>query len=250
MDPVAFEIFGLEIRWYAIFITFAMLLGVFLVSKQGKKEGFVENDLMDIFLCAFPLSIIGARLCYVLFRYSVYKGDVLSMLNIRQGGLAIHGGLIGAFIGGYFIVKKYGMNLWKILDLYVPYLSLGQAIGRWGNFMNQEAHGGPTDLPWGIMIDGVRVHPTFLYESILDFVLFVFLIYIRKNKKFDGQMISIYLIVYSIGRFFIEGLRTDSLMIGSFKIAQNVSVVLIIVGFGIWIMRKNNELDGAYVKRC
>ena len=250
MDPVAFEIFGLEIRWYAIFITFAMLLGVFLVSKQGKKEGFVENDLMDIFLCAFPLSIIGARLYYVLFRYSVYKGDVLSMLNIRQGGLAIHGGLIGAFIGGYFIVRKYGLNLWKTLDLYVPYLALGQAIGRWGNFMNQEAHGGPTDLPWGIMIDGVRVHPTFLYESILDFVLFVFLIYIRKNKKFDGQMISIYLIVYSIGRFFIEGLRTDSLMIGSFKIAQTVSVVLIIVGFGIWIMRKNNELDGAYVKRC
>ena len=241
MDPVAFEIFGLEIRWYAIFITFAMLLGVFLVSKQGKKEGFVENDLMDIFLCAFPLSIIGARLYYVLFRYSVYKGDVLSMLNIRQGGLAIHGGLIGAFIGGYFIVRKYGLNLWKTLDLYVPYLALGQAIGRWGNFMNQEAHGGPT---------GVRVHPTFLYESILDFVLFVFLIYIRKNKKFDGQMISIYLIVYSIGRFFIEGLRTDSLMIGSFKIAQTVSVVLIIVGFGIWIMRKNNELDGAYVKRC
>ena len=172
------------------------------------------------------------------------------MLNIRQGGLAIHGGLIGAFIGGYFIVRKYGLNLWKTLDLYVPYLALGQAIGRWGNFMNQEAHGGPTDLPWGIMIDGVRVHPTFLYESILDFVLFVFLIYIRKNKKFDGQMISIYLIVYSIGRFFIEGLRTDSLMIGSFKIAQTVSVVLIIVGFGIWIMRKNNELDGAYVKRC
>ena len=248
MDPIAFEIFGLEIRWYAIIITFAMLLGVFLVSKQGKKEGFVENDLMDIFLCAFPLAIVGARLYYVLFRYSVYKGDFFSMLNIRQGGLAIHGGLIGAFIGGYFIIRKYGLNMWTTLDLYAPYISLGQSIGRWGNFMNQEAHGGPTNFPWGIMIDGVKVHPTFLYESILDFMLFLFLINIRKNKKFDGEMVSIYLIVYSIGRFFIEGLRTDSLMLGSFRIAQTISIMLIIIGFGIWAIRKNKKLDSPYFK--
>ena len=166
----------------------------------------------------------------MIFNWSYYAGNISEILNFRGGGLAIHGGLIGGILAGFIYAKIKKINFFKLADCVVIGVPLAQAIGRWGNFFNQEAHGGPTDLPWGIMVDGVKVHPTFLYESIWDFGVFVFLLLFRKKQKYEGQILVNYIILYSIGRFFIEGLRTDSLMLGPLKMAQVISLVCIIVG--------------------
>ncbi len=228
-DPVAFTIFGLEIRWYAIIISLGMVLGVLLAYRRAKKYGYKGDDVMDFVLYAIPAAIIGARLYYVIFEWDRYAGDFLAIINIRAGGLAIHGGVIGGVLAGYIVARKKGFKFLKVLDLFAPSIILGQAIGRWGNFMNNEAHGGPTDLPWAILVNGQMVHPTFLYESICDFIVFFFLLYYDKNmKKADGEVFLLYGILYSFARFFIEGMRTDSLYIGGIRTAQLISAIIII----------------------
>lgn len=232
MNPVAFEIFGISIRWYGILIGTGMFLGALIAMKEAKRLGFEEETLLDALIIALPSAIIGARLYYVLFNLGAYD-SIWDAINIRSGGLAIHGGVLAA-VGSFYIYSKIKkMDFWKWLDIAAPSIALGQAIGRWGNFINQEAHGGPTDLPWGIMVDGVKVHPTFLYESLGDFAIFALLFSMRKKKKFDGQLIALYMVLYSMIRFFIEGLRTDSLYFGSFRVAQLISIVLIIAGIVI-----------------
>lgn len=236
MNPVAFEIFGLSIRWYGILIGLGMLLGTVIAMREAKRQGLQEEKLLDILIIALPVAIVCARLYYVLFNLNYYD-SVWDMLNIRSGGLAIHGGVIGA-VGSFAIyarVKK--LDFWKWLDITAPSIILGQAIGRWGNFVNQEAHGGPTDLPWGIMVDGVKVHPTFLYESLGNFIIFFILFRMRKTKKFDGQQIAWYMILYSIIRFFIEGLRTDSLYYQGFRVAQLISLLLIALGVLLLVIK-------------
>lgn len=231
VDPIAFRVFGLEIRWYGVLIALAMLVGSVFFLNRGKKIGVSENDLMDIILVCLPSAIVGARLYYVLFYdFGFYISHPLEIFNTRAGGLAIHGGVIGGVLAGFILVKIRKLPFLKLIDLVAPVLILGQAIGRWGNYFNQEAHGGPTDLPWGIMVDGVKVHPTFLYESIANFLIFIGLMILMNRKKFDGQLICLYMILYSLARFFIEGLRTDSLMIGPFRIAQVISLLLILLG--------------------
>ena len=178
MDPTAFTVFGIDIQWYAIIITSAMIIGVLFSIRDGEKQGFVGDHLLDLMLVALPMAIIGARAYYVIFNFEIYADNIINIFNIRQGGLAIHGGLIGGFLGGYIVSKKRSFNILKVADIISPYLILGQAIGRWGNYINQEAHGGPTDLPWGIMVDGVKVHPTFLYESFLCGLRFIILLFI------------------------------------------------------------------------
>lgn len=241
MNPVAFEIFGISIRWYGILIGCGMLIGAYIAMKEAKRQGFEEETLLDILIIALPCAIIGARLYYVLFNLDAYD-TIWEALNIRSGGLAIHGGVLAA-VGSFAIYSKVKkLEFWKWLDIVAPSLILGQAIGRWGNFINQEAHGGPTDLPWGIMVDGMKVHPTFLYESLGNFIIFFILFKMRKTKKFDGQQIAWYMILYSIIRFFIEGLRTDSLYLGQFRVAQLISLLL--VGLGIlllYILGKNKD---------
>lgn len=249
MDPTAFTIFNIEVKWYALLITGSMLLGMALLLRQAKKEGFVGDHLLDVFLYALPLAIIGARTYYVLFHFEEYRGDLFEMINIRGGGLAIHGALLGAFAGGWIAVKKHRLKLLKTMDIFSPYVILGQAIGRWGNFINQEAHGGPTDLPWGIMVDGVKVHPTFLYESLWNIAIFILLLSVRKKKDFDGKMTAIYLIGYSMGRFFIEGLRTDSLMLGPLRAAQVISLIFIVIGALLWRKNKDRGVGEAYVTK-
>lgn len=229
MNPVAFEIFGISIRWYGILIGTGMFLGALIAMKEAKRLGYKEETLLDILIIALPAAIIGARLYYVIFNLGAYD-TIWEALNIRSGGLAIHGGILAA-VGSfkiYSMVKK--LDFWTWLDIAAPSIALGQAIGRWGNFINQEAHGGPTDLPWGIMVNGTKVHPTFLYESLGDLAIFVFLFSLRKRKKFDGQLIALYMILYSMIRFFIEGLRTDSLYFGSFRVAQLISIGLVLLG--------------------
>ena len=153
------------------------------------------------------------------------------MLDIRSGGLAIHGGLIFGLITVLLVCRHKKIEPLNVLDLFIPTVALAQAIGRWGNFFNGEAHGGPTDLPWGILVDGVKVHPTFLYESIWCVILFIALSWFNKHKRYaHGQTLALYFIFYSLERFMVEALRTDSLMIGPFKQAQVISVCAIIAG--------------------
>ncbi|MEA5096651.1 MAG: prolipoprotein diacylglyceryl transferase [Sedimentibacter saalensis] len=231
MNPVAFTIFGVDIMWYGVLISTGVLLGVVFALKECKRIGFKEDNLLDFLLYAIPAAIIGARAYYVIFSWDFYSKNPDQIINIRNGGLAIHGALIAGVIVGVLFCKKRKIKVLELLDIVMPSVALGQAIGRWGNFINQEAHGGPTDLPWGIIVNGQKVHPTFLYESIIDLCIFLFLMWFRKNKKTtDGQVLGLYLIFYSAGRFFVEGLRTDSLMFLGMRVAQLISLGSILLG--------------------
>lgn len=235
MNPIAFELFGLEVRWYGIFIATAMFLGAIIFLKSTKKAGYIEDDIYDIILYAFPAGIIGARLYYVAFNWQYYAGDIMKIINIRGGGMAIHGALIGGILAGYMVCRHKKLDFLDLIDRAAPLFPMGQAIGRWGNYANGEAHGGPTDLPWAIPVDGQMVHPTFLYESIWNFALFIFLSWYGGKKKFKGELILLYMAIYSVGRFFIEGLRTDSLMLGPIRMAQFISLILI--GIAVVLLR-------------
>ncbi len=238
MNPIAFTLFGIEVRWYGLLIATGMFLAAALLLQLGKRKGYAENDLLDLVLWVIPSAIVGARLYYVLFNLSYYDGDLMAMLNIRSGGLAIHGGVIAGVVVGYFFCKKRKLNFWEIADFVAPGLILAQAIGRWGNYANGEAHGGPTDLPWAIVVDGVAVHPTFLYESLWNLLVFGVLMFTLRKRAFNGQLAALYLILYSIGRFFIEGLRTDSLMLGPIRVAQLISILMIGLGVYLYQHRK------------
>jgi len=242
VNPIAFEIFGLEVRWYGILIALGMFIGSFIVLKAAKKKGYKEDDIIDLILVALPSGIIGARIYYVIFSWDYYAGDFLRMINLRGGGLAIHGGVIGGLIGGYIFCKRRKLNFFELADFVAPALVLAQSIGRWGNYANGEAHGGVTDLPWAILVDGQYVHPTFLYESIWNFLIFIFLISLGKNiKKKHGDLFLMYMGLYSIGRFFIEGLRTDSLMLGPLRIAQVISLILIVISVYFLLKRRKDN---------
>lgn len=243
MNPVAFEIFGLPIRWYGILISLGVVIAALLSSKQAKKCGYSEDLIIDLLLFALPISIIGARVYYVIFSWDNYKDNLASILNTREGGLAIHGGLIAAIIVTIVYSKIKKISFWTIADICAPGIILAQGIGRWGNFINQEAYGGPTDLPWGIMIEGQKVHPTFLYESLWNVLVFALLIWYRNNKsKVKGETFLLYVAFYSLGRLFIEGLRTDSLMLGNFRVAQLISIASIVISFVIFTYRRKKQL--------
>lgn len=228
MNPVAFEIFGLSIRWYGILLSTGIMVGILLAYNEAKRLGYDPEYIIDLALWCIPAAIIGARLYYVIFEWDYYRGDLLKIINIREGGLAIHGALIAAVLTGYVFTRVRKLSFWENADLVAPSIAIGQAIGRWGNYVNGEAHGGPTDLPWGIMVDGLKVHPTFLYESLWDFGVFIFLIMYRRKKKVNGEVFLLYGILYSVGRFWIEGLRTDSLMFCGMRVAQLISVAIVI----------------------
>lgn len=231
INPVAFTMFGIDVKWYGVLIAIGTLLGILIVIKECRRICFNDEIIIDLLLWMIPIGIICARLYYVAFEWDNYAGDIMKIINIRSGGLAIHGGLIGGVLTVLVFCKIRKISFWQIVDIVIPSVSLAQAIGRWGNFVNQEAHGGPTTLPWGILIKGQIVHPTFFYESICDICLFAFLMWYRKNKrKNDGEVFAYYLIFYSIPRFFIEGLRTDSLMFMNMRIAQLISVAMAITG--------------------
>lgn len=225
MDRVAFSIFGLDIMWYGILIACGILMAILVSSKEARRLGYQEGQVTDICLFAIPLGIVGARLYYVAFNWSQYAGDLIEIINIRGGGLAIHGGILAGILTVWVFTRIKKLEFFRMADILVLGLPMAQAIGRWGNFINGEAHGGPTNLPWAILVEGQRVHPTFLYESLWDWMIFVYIFMIRKNKKYEGQLLVDYIFLYSLGRFFIEGLRTDSLMLGPIKMAQLISLV-------------------------
>lgn len=240
MDRVAFTIFGIDVMWYGVLIATGMLIGIALAIREAKRVGISEDDVLNIAIIAIPVAIICARLYYVIFSWDYYSQNPGEIFNIRGGGLAIHGGLIGGILTGFIYAKVKKLDFFKTADAVMVGMPLAQAIGRWGNFINGEAHGGPTSLPWGIMVDGVKVHPTFLYESIWDFGIFLFIMfYMRKKKIYEGEVIVSYITLYSIGRFFIEGLRTDSLMFGPIRMAQFVSLVGVVGGLVLHFYLKN-----------
>lgn len=241
MDPIAFSIFGIDIAWYGVLISLGVFIGSILAINQSIKKGWHEETLIDFILWVVPLSFIGARLYYVVFAWDMYKDNPISALNFRQGGLAIHGAIITAIIVAIVFTRKRKLSFWELADISAPSLVLAQSIGRWGNYINQEAYGRPTDLPWGILIDGVKVHPTFLYESLWNFGVFLYLLWYRKNKqKVDGEIFLLYIILYSFIRFWIEGLRTDSLMLGSIRVAQLVSIAGIVIA-GIYLHHRRKS---------
>lgn len=250
LDRVAIAVGPFTVYWYGIIIGAAVLIALSLAVREGKRQNLGKDVFVDLLLYAIPVAIICARIYYVTFEWDYYKENPGEIIKIWHGGIAIHGALIGAVITAVIFAKKRQLSFWKIADIAAPSLILAQAIGRWGNFMNQEAHGGevtrafleslhlPTFIVNQMYIDGTYYHPTFLYESVWNVLGFFLLLALRKGNLRRGQLFLSYVIWYSIGRFFIEGLRTDSLMLTeSIRMAQVISLSLIAVAVFLWIYR-------------
>lgn len=242
ISRIAFSLFGVNIYWYAILITFAMALSIFLMNKDDKKYNINFDDILLLIILTIPIAFIGARIYYVIFNINYYFSNPTKILNIRDGGLAIYGGIIAGTITIIMYCKIKKINILDVLDYVVPYVAMGQAIGRWGNFINVEAYGTETSnfIRMGIIENDIykEVHPTFLYESIVTFFLFIFLFNIRNKRKYSGQLTYIYLATYSIARFFIEGLRIDSLMLGNIRVSQLVSLIIFIFSILMILINK------------
>ena len=217
---VAFSIGNKPIYWYGIIIAAGFLLAVYYAMRRADQFGLTQDNIIDMLICAVPLAIIGARAYYCLFSWNLYKDDPIRVLYIWEGGLAIYGGVIGAAIGLFLYAKVKKVKTLALLDIGGLGLLIGQSIGRWGNFMNREAFGAQTDsfLRMGLTDASgatIYVHPTFLYESVWNAIGLLILHFYSKRRKFDGQIFLMYLGWYGLGRMFIEGLRTDSLYVGS-----------------------------------
>jgi len=243
----------LAIRWYGVLIASAMALGLWLAAREAARRGERPDELLKASEFALVGALVGARLYYVVFNLDYYRSQPWwRTFAVWEGGLAIHGGLLGGILVGGLYVWSRALPFWTYLDIVTPALPLGQAIGRWGNFFNEEAFGGPTDLPWKLFIsqlhrppeyvDAQFFHPTFLYESLWDLGVFLLLWFglRRRIERAPSALFLAYLGLYSIGRFWVEGLRTDSLMLGPLRIAQVVSVlgvVLAAVGLPLVLRR-------------
>lgn len=264
LSRIAFTVFGIDIYWYAVIIVTGMVLAVYLAQHEAKRTGQDPEMYWDFAVIAILVSVICARVYYVVFSWDSYKDNLLKIFAIREGGLAIYGGIIGGIVTAIVYCKIKKIKFWVLADTAAPSLILGQIIGRWGNFFNREAFGGYTESLFAmrykvsqisyipdtlfdkiITINGVeyvQVHPTFLYESVWNLCIFMFLMWLKKHKKFDGQIILVYLLGYSLGRVWIEGMRTDQLMLGSTGIAvsQLLSAIIILVS-SILIFYKNKS---------
>ena len=260
MNPVLFKIGNVEIMWYSVLLLIAVIVGISWFLKEGKKHNYPQDFLFNLCFWAVIFGFIGARAYYVIFNWSQYVHDPISIFKIWEGGLAIHGGLLAGFITIVVYCKKYKVRLFKIVDMAVPGIILAQAIGRWGNFFNGEAHGGvvlrstlesfhiPDFIIDGMNINGVYYHPTFLYESLWCLLGFIILVLLRHYKYLKvGGLTAFYLIWYSVGRFFIESMRTDSLMLGGFKVAQIVSFVLFIIAIlSLMVLSRKGKFEDLY----
>lgn len=255
LNPVAFSLGPIQVHWYGIIIGSGLALALYLAIREGNKRGLPKETFADLMIWAIPIAIISARIYYVLFEWGYYTHNPGEIPKIWHGGIAIHGAIIGSVITAYFFARSRKLSFWKIADIAAPSLILGQAIGRWGNFMNQEAHGGPVSraflenlhLPDFIInqmyINGTYYHPTFLYESTWDFAGFLLLILLRRANLRRGEIFLSYLVWYSVGRFFIEGMRTDSLMLTTnLRMAQMISIVIVIAAVVILVVRRKTGM--------
>lgn len=270
LDRVAVSIFGIEIYWYAIIIVSGMILAFMLAQHEAKRTGQDPDMYWDFGIIAIIVAVICARLYFVVFSWDMYKDNLIKIFATREGGLAIYGGVIGGIATGVVFSKIKKVKLGKLADVAGPSIILGQAIGRWGNFINREAFGGYTeslfalrykieqvyDIPQSVFdkkilyngVEYIQVQPTFLYESLWNLAVFTFLICYKKNKKFEGEVFILYLLGYSLGRVWIEGLRTDQLIIGSTGIAvsQLLAALLIVASIVLLVYnrRKIKKVEG------
>lgn len=252
MNPTAFTILGLEVKWYGVLISFGMVIGIILAAYVCKVRKANYDHIIDTLIVALPVGIIGARLYYVAFRWSDID-SILDIFNTRQGGLAIHGGIIFGFIAAYLFTRYKKYDLLSLADIIAPSIILTQAIGRWGNFINMEVYGNPVSKEFishfpefiqkGMYIGGTYYHPTFLYESIWNLLVFAILMYLVFKIKTKGVIFFTYFGLYSLGRFFIEGIRTDYLLFMGFKVAQLISIagVIIWIGYLIYVYKLKNK---------
>ena len=249
MDPILLDLGFLVIYKYSLMIFLAALIGGSIILLESKRFKISEDYMLNLFFFLLPLAVIGARLYYVAFNWDYYSQNIVSIFKIWEGGLAIHGALIAGLIWIIIMTKKYKISTLLMLDMTVVGLIIGQAIGRWGNFFNGEAHGVVTSLEAlqkmnlpqfiidGMYINGSYYEPTFLYESIWCLIGFIILLIIKAIKKNRiGQLSSVYLIWYGIGRFIIEGMRTDSLMLGDMRMAQLISIGMIVLGVVFFVI--------------
>lgn len=259
IDEIAFTLFGRPVAWYGILITCGMILAVLYALHICKFEGISSDDIIDFAFVVIVCGVLGARLYYVIFKWDSYVvtdaqnflmniwETLKNVVAVWEGGLAIYGGIIAGILTALVYARKRKLKFIKLLDILAPCVWIGQVIGRWGNFINMEAYGGETTLPWrmGLLYsyldNGVwdvekYVHPTFLYESLWNLTALVLVLIFYKKKKFDGQICSIYFMWYGFGRMLIEGLRTDSLMLGNLRISQGVGFVSLILGIVLTIV--------------
>lgn len=236
INRAAFSIGGIEIYWYGLIIAAGMALAIIYGMREFKRCGLKQDDLFNMFIICLPVAIVCARLYYVAFSFDEFKDNLLSIFDIRSGGLAVYGSLIGVILVIVIYCLKKKINLRLVLDILAVGFLIGQSIGRWGNFVNAEAYGSTTTLPWAMTIvtrgltRASSVHPTFLYESLWDAAGVVILLIYRKKKAFSGEVFLGYLLWYGLGRFWIEGLRADSLYLGSVRISQLVAALSVIFG--------------------
>ncbi len=239
---VAFNLFGKDIYWYGIIIAAALIIGVILGVLEAKRRGFRSEMVLDFMLLAIPIGIVCARLYYVVFEWENYAGDLLRIIAVWEGGMAIYGAVIGGIIAAIIFNRWRRVYIGDMLDIAAPSLIISQAIGRWGNFVNQEAHGGLiTDPNWqwfpaGVQINGEWFQATFFYESLWNVLVFIALMAVRKKIKVRGGVFALYVALYGLGRFWIEALRTDSLMINEIRVSQWLSAVLFVLGLAYFII--------------
>ena len=262
LSRTAFTVFGQDIYWYGIFIGLGVILGVLLALHEAKRTGQNPDTYLDFIIYAMIIAIIGARLYYVIFSWDFYSQHPEKIFAIREGGLAIYGGIIGGVLTAIVYSHLKKKSFWVMADTMAPSLILGQMLGRWGNFFNKEAFGGFTDNLFAMRyqlsqvrasdvtpdilqnlvtvngVDYIQVHPTFLYESMWSLCVFIILLILQRKKKFDGQVCATYFFGYALGRVWIEGLRTDQLCIGNVPVSQALSAVLIIASLVLYVYCK------------
>lgn len=260
MESAMFHIGHFSVKWYSVLLLVAMIVGIMILLREGKKQNYPQDFLFNMCFWALIFGIVGARAYYVIFNWSIYASNPISILKVWEGGLAIHGGIIAGFITVYLYCKKYKVRLFKICDMAVPGLIIAQSIGRWGNFFNSEAHGEvvlkstlenlhiPEFVIQGMYINGNYYHPTFFYESLWCLLGFIILMILKHYKYLKvGGLTCFYLCFYSVGRFFIESLRTDSLMIGGFRVAQIISLIGFVIGIlGLMILSRKGKFEDLY----
>lgn len=256
LDPIAIS-FGenFEIAWYGVIIGLGIAIAMYLASKEGERKGMHPDFILDMAFWAVPIAIIGARLYYVAFELPYYLQHPEQIIQIWNGGIAIYGALIAGALTVYFYTKKKNVSFMLTLDVLAPAVLIAQSIGRWGNFINQEAHGEEVSrgfleklfLPEFIInqmnIGGTYYHPTFLYESLWSLLGFVLILYLRRQPRIlrEGEVFFTYIMWYSLGRFFIEGMRTDSLYLGGIRVSQLLSIILLFGMAAIWAYRRYNH---------
>lgn len=261
IDPVFFELGPIEVHWYGVIIALGIYIAVTLADKEATRKGYRKDFIIDLVMWVLPIAFLGARLYYVVFNLDYYLAHPGEIIQIWNGGIAIYGGLLAGAATAYWFCKKEGVSFALFLDIAAPVVLLAQAMGRWGNFINQEAHGGAVSrafleslfLPNWIIeqmnINGVYYQPTFLYESVWSAIGVVILLVLRRRKHLlrVGDIAIIYTMWYSFGRFFIEGLRTDSLMLfGLIRVSQALSIVLFVGALIVWWLRSRRIPEYPY----